>query len=525
MPPPRYFFCTHSLHRTTALILRISCTLALAGLAPAQDWKPLADELRRAQDGYEVSRTSQTFADVRDPRAMEERVAIFAEKMDIRGGVHLRDWLYSGMIRAESSEEVEPLLEAAADRKSEQLLRITCLRAVRRGDAAASASALLDRGFRKLDTELLRAWQNTAGSLLASDRLAFDRKTSADEVRAALLDAGMPFLGHRWLLPTDEELAVIGLAAAKSKSAADRAQLLHVLGAHLRESEAARALWLTRVEQAVSSSATAERVAAWQSALDGLGFEAAPHLISGLERAASEAPSRHVADYAAALRLLTGQQFGTEAERWRRWWNESGADWLSEAVQQSKLPGSPSSSNDEDTVSAFFGIPIDSMRIGFVLDGSGSMNDPLDDGRRCADAAIDEFGAFLARYPESASMQLRLIVRSSQGPFDEAVPASKKNRKKALDYLRRFDFGPASAMYDVLLEAQQDPEIDTLVFVSDGGGSWGSYAFAPHMLDGLQLAYERTGVRIHALCVGKSANKARFMEQLADMTGGRMERI
>ena len=75
-------------------------------------------------------------------------------------------------------------------------------------------------------------------------------------------------------------------------------------------------------------------------------------------------------------------------------------------------------------------------------------------------------------------------------------------------------------MYDVLLLAQQDHGIDTLVFVSDGGGSWGSYAFAPHMLDGLQLAYERSGVRIHTICVGKSAPKARFMEQLAGLTRG-----
>ena len=507
------------------MIVRILCTLALAGLAPAQDWKPIAEELERAQDGYDVSRASKSFAEVRDPRAMEARLEIFADKMEIRGGVHLRDWLYSGMIRAESAEELEPLLEAAADRKTEPLLRITCLRAVRRGEATATATALLDKSFRKLDGELLRAWQNTAGSLLAHDRLAFDRKASAEDVRTALIDAGMPFLGHRWVLPNDEELAAMRLGAAKSKSAADRAQLLHVLAAHVRASDATRALWLARVEQAVRSTASAERVAAWQSALDGRGFEAVPHLIRGLERAASEAPSRHVADYAAALRLLTGQQFGSEADRWQRWWKEDGFDWLSKAIQLDKLPGAPTSSDEEDTVSAFFGIPLDSMRVGFVLDGSGSMNDPLDDGRRCADAAVEEFETFLERYPDAASMQLRLIVRESQGPFDEAVPANKKNRKKALDYLRRFDFGPASAMYDVLLETQNDPEIDTLVFVSDGGGSWGSYAFAPHMLDGLQLAYERTGVRIHTICVGKSANKARFMEQLADMTRGKMERI
>lgn len=507
------------------MIARTLCFLALASLAPAQDWKPLADELRRAQDGYEVSRTSQSFADVRDPRAMEARLEIFADKMEIRGGVHLRDWLYSGMMRAESSDELLPLFEAASSRKTPPLLRLTSLRAIRRGKATAPAAALLDRGFRKIEPELMRAWQNTAGSLLAAERLQFDARTSAVDVRAALLEAGMPYLGYRWVTPNAEELAAIQLAAAISKSGADRAQLLHVLAAHLRSSDEVRALWLDRVAAAVRSDQNAERVAAWHSALEGRGFEAVPYLITGLERASNEAPTRHLADYADALRLLTGQQLGNDPARWLRWWQESGSDWLAQVIASGTLPGAASPGEAYDTVSAFFGIPLDSTRVGFVLDGSGSMNDALEDGRSCAQAAIEEFEAFLERYPASAAMQLRVIVRESQGPFKEAVPANRKNRKKALDYLRRFDFGPASAMYDVLIEAQQDSEIDTLVFVSDGGGSWGSYAFAPHMLDGLRLAYERTGIRIHTVCVGKSANKARFMEQLADMTRGRIGKI
>ncbi|MCH2101528.1 MAG: hypothetical protein MK209_06365 [Planctomycetes bacterium] len=507
------------------MIISTLCTLLLASLAPTQDWKSLADELRRTQDGYEASIASEAFAKVRDPEAMEARVELYAEKMNIRGGVHLRDWLYSGMMRAESDEELGPLLDAAADRKADTLLRLTCLRALRRGEASAPASALLDNNFRKLKPELQREWQNTVGSLLAQRRIIFDRKTSSEDVREALLSSGMPYLGYRWLTPNKTEVASMRLAAAKSRSAADRSQFLHVLAPHVRRSSSARSLWLNRLEQAVASEHSSERVAAWQSALDGMGFECIPHLIHGLTRANEEMPSRHLADYAEALRLLTDKQWGHTPERWQRWWTEEGQDWLAQATQSKSLPGYSKSRENDDTVAIYFGIPLDSHRVGFVLDGSGSMNDKLKDGRRCADAAMDEFESFLARYPDSATMQLRIIVRESMGPFDEAVSANKKNRKKAIDYLRRFDFGPSSAMYDVLCEAQLDPGIDTLVFVSDGGGSWGSYAYPPHMLDGLRLTYERSGVRIHTVCVGKSANKARFMEQLAEMTSGKMVKI
>ncbi|MAW60041.1 MAG: hypothetical protein CMJ94_04295 [Planctomycetes bacterium] len=500
--------------------------LVSAWAAPAQDWKDLAKELHGARDGYEVAQASRAFAEVRDPAAMQERVEIFEDKLEIRGGVHLRDWLISGMISAETADETEVLLEAAAHRKASALLRVSALRALRRGKAPVSAEHLLDRAFLKTEGELRRAWQNTAGAVLAQGRLIESRKATAAAVRARLLDDGMPFLGFRWVAPEVEELSKILDAAKDSKHASDRAQLLHVLAPHLRQHAEVRAAWLELLARAVASGSLAERVAAWESTLAGQAYEAFPILLQGLQRASAEDQgSRHQRDYAQALRQLTGQQFGDAPQAWDRWWAESGQSWLESAIREAPKAPKPAAPQDDATVAAFFGIPVDSNRIGFVLDGSGSMLDPLEDGRRCADAAIEELIAFLDRYPQDALFQLRIIVRDSESPFDEPVQASARNRKKALQFIERFDFGPASAMYDVLLLAQQDHGIDTLVFVSDGGGSWGSYAFAPHMLDGLQLAYERSGVRIHTICVGKSAPKARFMEQLAGLTRGICSRI
>jgi hypothetical protein len=295
----------------------------------------------------------------------------------------------------------------------------------------------------------------------------------------------------------------------------------------VNSSPAALALYLDLLRQASRAKSNAERVAVWASAVSAQVFEAVPVLIAGLEFSQQAESTRYPEDYATALRALTGQQFGREAKPWQSWWTRDGADWLAQArsPQGSRLHPAKRLDSQEDTVAQYLGIPIDSARVGFVLDGSGSMNDALDDGRRSADAAADEFEAFLARYPDDGVFHLRLIVRTSQSPFKSTVKATKRNREKATSFVRRFDFGPASAMYDVLLEAQSDPEIDTLVFVSDGGGSWGSFAFSGHMLDGLSLAYERSGVRIHTICVGKSRNKARFMTELAEITSGRMERF
>lgn len=504
-------------------------SFALAPFAAAQtgEWKQLAEQLAKASDGYEVADASQEFSKVRDPKAMQARVEIFDDKLEIRGGVNLRDWLITGMLGADSLEEGEVLLSAAASKKSSPLLRLACLRALRRGTAKVSIDSLTDRDFRRLEGELQRAWQNAAGKLLADQRIDFSKsKRTAEDLRESLLESGMPFLGFRWIAPSTAELDAFRSAWAKSEDPADRAQFLHGLAAQAGSSPAALTLYLELLTQAGRSESNAERVAVWASAVPAKVFEAAPALIAGLEYAGQREPSRHTEDYAAALRTLTGQQFGSEAKTWQDWWQREGQAWLSNARSAKQSELLPAKRLDsEATVAQYLGIPIDSARVGFVLDGSGSMNDPLEDGRRCADAAADEFEAFLARYPEGGVFNLRLIVRTSQSPFKSTVKASKKNREKAIAFVRRFDFGPASAMYDVLLAAQTDPQIDTLVFVSDGGGSWGSFAYPGHMLDGLNLAYERSGVRIHTICVGKSRNKARFMTQLAEITSGRMERF
>ena len=169
-----------------------------------------------------------------------------------------------------------------------------------------------------------------------------------------------------------------------------------------------------------------------------------------------------------------------------------------------------STEKKEHTVASLFGIPVDSLRVAIVVDGSGSMNDLLDD-RSCSQAAADEMESFLERLSEKAYFQVAVIAREQKSCFKKSVLNSAKNRKEAAQYIRDFDYSTASAMHDVLVEAQRNDMVDTMLFISDGGGSWGSYAFAGHMEPVLKQEYERTGVRIHSIFVGNSKTKRRFM--------------
>jgi VWA domain-containing protein len=492
---------------------------------PAQvpDEASLIQILQTATDGYKVVEQSREFAALNGVKAMQARIDIFDRKLEIKGGPNLRDWLFTGMQNANSPEEAQILTAAAADKKRSPLLRLVCLRALRKSQATAPAKLLLSKSFQSGPADFLREWQQTVGALLVESRLDFAKtKNGAELIRKQLWKAGPPFLGMAsFPVLKDQDAANILTAVRKSKSPGDLAQMIHVLANFDNQNHA---YYLNAIQVALAQAECGPRIAVAESAVQHRIYQAIPYLIDALETEAELQAGRYANDYASALRDLTGQQFGNLADPWWRWWSLSGENWIKK-VSAGELDqpetGAKNPRPDQQTGAKVFGIPVDSKRIAIVMDGSGSMNDAFG-SRTCAEAAADELETFLAQLPGDSQLQLYVIVREAKRCFKKSVKASTKNQAKIINFVRKFDYGQASAMYDVLVEAQFDPEIDTIVFISDGGGSWGSFAYPGHMLEGLKLAHQRSGVRIHTICVGKNGNKARFMQQLADITHGRM---
>ncbi|MBC8403731.1 MAG: hypothetical protein H8E15_00780 [Planctomycetes bacterium] len=519
-------FTALKLIKLNTLIACLFTCLSSALIAQGQEAQQLIQDLQRATDGYEVAKQSQAFADVRGAEAMQARVDIFDDKLEIKGGPNLRDWLVSGMIKAEGTEETKVLAKAAANKKSSPLLRLVCLRALRRGQANVDAKPLLGKSFQKCDAMTQREWQRSVGVLLAQNRLDLENvKGGAEAVRGQLLAAGAPYLGFQFLKNlTDSEAMQIAQSALKSKDPGDLAQMIHVLAA---ADTGEYAYFLKVARFALNNESAGPRIAVIEASTENQVFEVVPLIIQALQATQSEPPGRYPADYAAALRMLTQQQFGTRSQSWQTWWQRDGKNWLSGArsngLKKPKLLNAKAEHQDgDDTVAQLFGIPVDSNRVAIVIDGSGSMKDDLDH-RTAAQAAADELESFLADFPKDGRFQLHIIVREGKQCFKKVVQSNAKNCRQAVEFVRGFDYGAASSMYDVLVEAQEDPEIDTILFISDGGGSWGSFAYAGHMLDGLGFAHQRSGVRIHTICVGKSKPKLRFMRDLAELTGGKMK--
>jgi Mg-chelatase subunit ChlD len=246
-----------------------------------------------------------------------------------------------------------------------------------------------------------------------------------------------------------------------------------------------------------------------------------PVLIVALEMESTRQPNRFSGDLGAALRKLTSQGFGDDPGIWKQWFEEAGADWMA-AAMTGETGGAELKRVERDTVARFFGLAIDSANVVFLVDGSGSMSTSRLGDLSCADAAAKEVERFIRDLPKGVMFQVVVVEQEPVFAFKKMMPANKANGAKALKFLESRPFKSTSALFDALEQVQEDPMVDTIVVISDGGSSAGKHQYGGHILDAAARLYARSGVRIHTVLVTESTRHEKFMRNLAAATGGKM---
>lgn len=499
-------------------------------LVPSPQLDELAETLSAATDksSYEDGAydAAKQLADLRSEEAMELRLALFEKKMDTYRGVYLREWFYSGYLKASSKEEADLMAAAAASRKRNDWHRILLLRSLARCSAPVDAALLLDKSFDKSSAEVQREWAASLGTLLAEGRLDFEevrlRKEPTHEilVRHRLLDIGFAdgYLPLKTL--TAAEVTHLTQIVNKSKDPGDCSVAVRVLGAH-PEGWPALAMIASQVFAAPDCG---PRTAYLETCVEHRIQAMVPVLILALGEEAKRTPNRFTGDIGATLRALTGQGFGDAPELWNKWFGEAGEAWLLDSIQNPEKNASPVQRRDRDTVARFFGLAVETSNVVVLVDGSGSMSTNKLDGETCASAAAIEAGKFLEQMPKEAMFQVLVIEEEPILGFKKLMSANKANRAKAVKFLESRPYRSTSALFDALEAATSDPHVDTLILVSDGGSSAGKHQYSGHLLDSARRLHQRTGVRIHTVLVTDSTKHEAFMRELAETTGGRMVR-
>lgn len=377
----------------------------------------------------------------------------------------------------------------------------------RRSGLAASRAAVAD---------VLGALDAGRGAAAADAQEAL-AKLLEDQDESVVLAAGAAV---ERVIPAGDALKVV-LELCRSKAPALRAIAVGALAGVRDHPKAARA-----AANAVDDPAPAVRAAAIGT-LRRMGTkEAIGALIAGLK---ANPDGRLQGDLLDALAALTGGRVGEDWAAWHRWWQQ--VEPTFEVPPPGEARPAPAGGSQARGVPTYYGSEVRSRRVGFVVDTSSSMRaevkpegttarEPAPDAppaRTRMDVCKEELAGVVGALGDGTRL---LLVTFSSRPRPwrpTSTPLDAKERAATLEHVAGLKAGGGTNLFDAIEVALQDPEVDTLYVLSDGGPTLGQFTAEEDVLREVKKRNVARRVAIHTISIGTAS---RLMRRLAEENGG-----
>ncbi|MHC4579662.1 MAG: HEAT repeat domain-containing protein, partial [Planctomycetota bacterium] len=150
-----------------------------------------------------------------------------------------------------------------------------------------------------------------------------------------------------------------------------------------------------------------------------------------IRRLQKEEVKRVRAALAEALFRTTGMSFGDFDDVWARWWKEQGKRFQVPAAIPRHKPRAPGG-----TTAAFFGLPLDSSRVIFVIDRSGSMSAEDANGRSRLQTAVHEVLGAVGRLKPADKVNVIFFestIRAWRRKLTALKPAARADLRRHLE--------------------------------------------------------------------------------------------
>ncbi|QDU86320.1 von Willebrand factor type A domain protein [Planctomycetes bacterium Pla163] len=279
---------------------------------------------------------------------------------------------------------------------------------------------------------------------------------------------------------------------------------------------------LPMIEKALGHEDWATRLAAIEACVEMRNEATIPMLIERLPKE----EGRIETAVAEALFALTGAPYQKRAKAWESWWREEGAGFkcITPAELRS-LERERAAQRLELTTSTseFFGIEIESHRIAFVVDVSGSMEEKVkgqyvgEEGEMRIEVAKTELINFLDAMDAGALFNIIPFSDRARPIREEMVVNEPEALEEMKEEVRDLVASGGTNIYDGLRTAFADPEIDTIVVLSDGEPTEGEVLEINAIRQLAKRWNEHRGVVIHTVQIGATFELLRW---LAEDSGG-----
>jgi hypothetical protein len=251
---------------------------------------------------------------------------------------------------------------------------------------------------------------------------------------------------------------------------------------------------------------------------------AVPRLIARLEKEGGRL-RRRIAD---ALWKLTAQTYEEDFAQWQAWWQREGANF--KVVAQAEFDKAERDRENKRlrqrtrAGAKFFGIRLESHRVIFIVDVSGSMLESVyghnmgKAGKPRIDVARDELMQCIKNLDPTAKFNVFAFSNGVERWRKEGVADNNdENRQAALTWVERLGAAGGTNIFDSLELAFQDKEVDTIYFLSDGEPSVGALIDPHRIREEVAFWNRHRRVKIHTIAVGGNFE---ILEWLAKDSGG-----
>lgn len=415
------------------------------------------------------------------------------QQVDDAVGKAAKDAEFISWLRKEAIRRKEP---------AERVLAIRVLGQVKGDDITAQLVSFVKQKEPEVVTAALRALGARGDQSVLPDLRKLLRG-KPDERRTELLAC------LHQLQRADKEwhAELLGMlnGAERNRDAALHALLLDLL-ADVGSVEALSSAW-----KAFTAKNWTVRAAAYDFCKAVRDARSVPLLMARLD----EESGRLREDVLDTLMSLTSMRFN-DLRHWQEWWKAHSADFQlvpAGAVQKHRPR------QDQGATVSYYGIPLVSDRVVFVVDVSGSMSAKVGTGG--TRTRLDEAKAQLHRVVESIPKQFRFNIvpfhTTVSAVLDKMMPAVDATRAQALGEIDALEPLGGTNVHAALKRAFDEPEVDTIYLLSDGAPSAGEIVDPNALADEVARWNKTRRVRIHCISIGADSP---MMKRLAAESGG-----
>jgi HEAT repeat protein len=390
------------------------------------------------------------------------------------------------------------------------------------------SAAEIYAALRNADSNVRAVMARSLGRLKhqnADDRLSEPLKDKVLEVRAAALEAvaerkekNAEAVLHRESQSSNEESAAIAISLLPAFPSDATIQLLVKLAGHHKPGLAIPAL------QALGEINTPQAFVVFEKALKAKDWPVRVAAIRGLSRLRrkeavellvdriDKEEGRMLAEIVDVLRGLTGKPFGYAPGAWKEWWTGAKDDFVLPDKARALV-------TSQANMTTYYGVPVLSNRMVFVMDMSGSMSETTGTESRM-EQAKKELARVLSQLNPASQVNM-IFFDDRIEPWHKGLLPIKTHLKEAQAVVARLAPRGQTNIFDSLEFAFTHKEADTIYLLSDGDPTAGRIIDKEDILREIRKMNRLRQIVIHTISFGESP----FLKELATQNGGQYVEI